>query len=326
MNISDLISKGKDIKDLSDIGEGLVGIIGVAKTVSEVFEGRSLELERDKLLVRIQGLVAVRLEFGTDENIKSQIDEAKGKFIAISQKLTEHAIKAAGLTVPQRAFLLYKPPNALAWIPHILYWLNVLIFPYFVSKQWDENRFDAIPGILFYVGLLLLIRQWGLVERKRHIQGQNPSKWLDWFWHLTAVLYGLIALAFLVRFFGRVRSKETVDALIGGAGFVIMYGCSKTLWEWAELCAPSETPTDSIRRPFLLLLSPAALTIASVLVLAPDARYLTHQWSDNPSSMLFLLVFIALPWHAGLSYVYSKRMPTLPPADTAERGTSVTQA
>src|ERR1700685_2529522 len=133
MNISDLISKGKDIKDLSDIGEGLVGIIGVAKTVSEVFEGRSLELERDKLLVRIQGLVAVRLEFGTDENIKSQIDEAKGKFIAISQKLTEHAIKAAGLTVPQRAFLLYKPPNALAWIPHILYWLNVLIFPYFVS-------------------------------------------------------------------------------------------------------------------------------------------------------------------------------------------------
>lgn len=83
MNISDLVSEAKDIKDLSSIVEGLLGIIGVAKTLSEVFEGRSLELEQDRLLVRIQGLVAVRLEFGNDEDIKPQIDEAKAELAAV---------------------------------------------------------------------------------------------------------------------------------------------------------------------------------------------------------------------------------------------------
>jgi hypothetical protein len=190
LDLGQFISRNKE---LVDVVAGVVTVIAFAYTVAEGLERRSLESKRDKLLIRIQGLIAVRQEVG-DKDIQWQLEVSRAEFARVSARLAKHSQAATELAFFRRVFLLYQPPNRLAWIPHILYWLNIVALGFYIATRWNERDYTTILGLFFYLGILLLVRQWGLSELRRGSPERDSSEWPNRFWSLAEYLYWFMAI------------------------------------------------------------------------------------------------------------------------------------
>jgi hypothetical protein len=322
VDLGQFISK---YKELVDVVAGVVTVIAFACTVAEGLERRTLESKRDKLLVLIKGLVVVRQESHGDENINWQLDDALAEFTKVSARLVEHSKGKAGVGFFRRVFLIYHPPNRLAWIPHILYWLNVSALGVYVATRRNERDSTTVLGFFFYLGVSLLIRQWGLSELVRGSPEGNSSDWPNRFWSLAEYLYWFIVILCLAAAIHGVYSKEIKEAVTMAGVSIIAVGCGFIVDRWADISMYSEPSPASIKRTPVLL-PPAALTVAWVFSMAGDWRSFISDWAHDPSLLLLEVAIIAVPWHAGLSYVYSKPVPTPPLAATAETGSSTVAA
>jgi hypothetical protein len=176
--------------------------VGVVKTAYDILQSRSRASTRDKLLLRIQGLEAARQAMSredaaasqhsvdTAEAVRSQLSEALAQLAKISQGAGEKSVAEGGLRLIQRVFLLYRPATTRAWLPHSICWLLSLLFPFYLlgislsngvngNPSWatlaqNLKNPDTYYGLLFFLGIFLLARSWGVWERNTYQQKQIP--------------------------------------------------------------------------------------------------------------------------------------------------------
>jgi hypothetical protein len=262
-NANDILSKGKELKDIAEVGEGLIGAVGLIKALAEALEGRALEKQSDKLLLRIQALVVVRKELGADEILDSQISHTRAEFGIVLQKLKERKLRTARLRFIRSVFLLYKPPSKPAWIPHVLCWLAALAIPIYVFTSWKGSRVSLIVGATLHLGIVFAMREWGLEELKPSprifpkreplsmFPKRDPLLWLAVLYWLPGLVLSLLSLVAI--FHG--EGWEHLLVLLFG---VSLFGCGRTIINWANSGSPYAT--NPARKPISVLLFPALLT------------------------------------------------------------------
>jgi hypothetical protein len=192
--MSDFTQMLIDHKDVLGISVSAVGVIKTA----HVIRSRSRASNREKLLLRIQGLLAVSHaansglltddERPTDYSdlAKLQLTDALKEFGSTSEKVVKYQALESRLGAPQSAFLLYRPVGVRGWISQILSWLSALLLALTFFGTWLPDDGDgppswaafvhswrdpnAILGLLLPLGLFLLLRQCGLSERKKSLK------------------------------------------------------------------------------------------------------------------------------------------------------------
>jgi hypothetical protein len=222
MDLGQFISKNKDFVDAVGVTITLFGFI---YSVSESLERRSLESKRDKLLIRIQGLLAVRQEVG-ESNVLWQLEASRAEFARVSQRLAKHSQGAARYGFFRQFLLLYRPPNTLAWIPHLLYWLDIIALCFYSATRWHERDSSTVLGLLFYVAIALLVRQWGLSELQRLSEEHNPSGWPNRFWSFAGYFYWFAGFMFLAGVIHAAYSRQIKGAVTLAGVCTIVLGCA----------------------------------------------------------------------------------------------------
>jgi hypothetical protein len=318
----------------------VTGAVGVMKTASDVIRSRSNASIRDKLLLRIQGLVAVRQAMGSQDAserqqftdvgniVNAQISEALSQFSRASQEARGRQLEEGELGLVQRLFLLYKPPTARAWIAQIICWLVALSFPFFVLGTWFPTEGDgdgswavfvqnwSDPDIyftfLFLLGVFLLARSWGVSEQNRYLRKQGPSTLPRTGFRLptlVALFYSLCGVAYLVGAVaigsGDSRAGSRAGIKIGVAGLIIL-ACGPPIYFWGKLYDRKIPLTIKIAA---LLLSPTIL-LALVCVFDIGGIILKEfpfnpigywrSWAQEPAVPILSLSFAALPVYAGI--------------------------
>jgi hypothetical protein len=308
VDINGLISVNQD--RISYAVAFFTGTVSAATKLSEILKRRSLSSKTDMLLTRIQGLVAVQQALGQNRNVKAQLDEALEQFATVSHDSTEQPREATDLGFLQRAFLLYRPPTGLAWIPHTLCWILLPTIPLAISGIWIDNEWDnaATFGVLFFFVLFLLARWWAVSELSRYLKKQGPLAVLPkrlYLSRLASVLYGTLATTYLIG--GIVAAHTDLRAGLKLITFgIIVVGCALTLWLWSTL---RRDRSMAVAKRLLLLLPPLVLTMMSLFDIGGiiekqyrgDFLGYWNSWVTTPAIPLLLIPFVVLPLYAGIS-------------------------
>jgi hypothetical protein len=318
----------------------LIGIVtsaaGVLKTGYDVIQSRSRASTRDKLLIRIQGLVAARQALGderlagtlgtnsTAALLNSELSKAMSALAQATQRVREKQETDGGLGLCQRIFLLYKPVGARAWVASIICWLALLAMPFYVVATWypwDEEGEGSLTtfvqnwknpevylGGLFYLGVFLLARLWGLSERNRRLRnldskgaaggGFAPAVVAAW-------LYWALGLIFIIA-----AVPAGLEDWVRGTWFglfgALTAACGLTLYTWGKLHDPSVSVKPA---KALVQLSPPLLLFFTVIfnihgVVRKDFSHdligYWRNWAREPVIPLFLTPLATLPVYAGL--------------------------
>ena len=303
------------------VGSVITGSVGVAKTLSEVLRGRSRISERDKLLERIQRLLAVQqgmtsvsLDAGL-EAIHSDLASALAEFDTVSQKVRERQ-DFSDLGLFQRAFLLFRPSSVGGWVAHLACWSLELILPLgffgtWLSEDGDEASWTVFVqnwkdpatyiAFSFFIGLFLLARLWAIADRKRSLRkgtARNNATGFPWR-AVFAVVYGIIALTSIVAAVALMGSDAGAGVRFGIFG-INVGACAGILY---PLKTRKSTPGRS--RNWLYLLPPAILVLIVIfdvggIVLkqsANDPLSYWRYWRSEPYLPLFCIPFAALPFY-----------------------------
>jgi len=320
----------------------VTGVAGVCRTAYDVIQSRSRAAKRDKLLLRIQGLSAAEKalasadlgdranDFGlTKESVAAEMLAALAELAAVSRRVEEKQVADGELGLLQRVFLLYKPVGVRAWIAHILCWLSLLGMPFYLIATWfpwegeGEGSFTTFVlnwknpevyfGGLFYLGLFLFARLWGLYERKRTLRkqpGPAPATVAAW-------LYGAMGVGLVVGAVAA-RMEDGTGGLRLGVFGVIVGCCGLTLGACGRL--RDQTFSLTTTKALILLLPPVALALTIVfdiggIVLKDFGHDLLgywRAWGSEPILPLLFLPLAVIPVYAGVRCLQRARRPTEP--------------
>jgi hypothetical protein len=199
--VSDIVQFLLDHKEALGLA---TSVVGVFKTAYDMIQSRSRASARDKLLLRVQGLMAVRQAMNSEgategqqladlpNLVKLQLSEALSGFAKASKEVTEKQVFRGETGLFQRTFLLYKPTGLRVWVPQTLTWLTASCIPFFLLGTSIADEGDGSPswaafvqnwerdpptyfGLLFLLGVFLLVRSWAISERRRYLQKQGTS-------------------------------------------------------------------------------------------------------------------------------------------------------
>jgi hypothetical protein len=319
--------------------------VGVLKTASDMIRSRSRASIRDKLLLRIQGLMAARQAMSSEEaqdnqrfadtrNIVDwQISDALSQFASASQEAKGKQLEEGKLGLIQRILLLYKPPTARAWIPHIFCWLIALSLPLFVLGTWfpAEGEGDGSWAIfvqnwkdpdfyfsfLFLFGLFLLIRSWGVSERNRYLRKNGPSAALGMGFRIqtiVALFYELCGMAFLVTGIVIGPSDARGGIKIGVIGLIII-GSGVPIYVWGKLRDRKMSLTTKkmifLMLPAILLALVCVFDIEGIIVKEFSFNPIGYwrSWIQEPAIPLLVLPFAALPMYGAVRSLIFAREP-----------------
>jgi len=255
--------------------------------------------------------------------VKSQLSEALTQLAGASEEVREKQVVEGRMGLFQRAFLLYKPASARAWVPHIICWLTALLLFLFFLGTWAPNEDGTSPwatfvqnwkdpdtyfSFLFFLGIFLLVRLWGVSERKRYLRNQGsiagPQRSFP-LATLVALLYAVCGVAFLVGAVVLGRDDATVGIKFGVFG-VIVGGCGPTLHVWSNL--GNRTGALGTWKAIFLFLPPVLLAISIIFDIGGivvkefhhDVFGYWRSWIREPIVPLFLIPIAALPVYAGI--------------------------
>ena len=327
-----------DNKEVLGIAMSAVGVI---KTAHDVIRSRSRASNREKLLLRIQGLMAVSQAASSGLLVadqqsteysalaKSQLADALKEFGSTSEKVREYQVLEERLTPLQSAFLLYRPIGIRGWISQVLSWLSALALALMLFGTWLPDDGDgppswtafahswsdpnAIVGSLLPLGLFLLLRQWALSERRKTLRKRlgiarrhHGSSWET----IAAVVYGLCGLASLSGAVVFARSDVVASvkfawfgALIVGAGLALF--CSGRLRTF-KLTLRLKGALGLFAITVILFC--AIVFDAGGIVLKEyrhDVLGYWRKWVEEPWIPMLFLSFAVLPLYAGARCVRS---------------------
>lgn len=148
MPLSEIIESLKAHKEYLGVA---TSAIGIAKTAYDVIQARTRSSTRDRLLKRIQGLVAAQRAFsGLDSggnhelvnigrDIEWQISETLVDLGQASKAVRETRTTDGKLGLLQRVFLLYLPKGVKGWISHVICWLSEAMLCLMFLGTWVSD-------------------------------------------------------------------------------------------------------------------------------------------------------------------------------------------
>ena len=322
MGIPDAFKEYREI--LAFTGSALAGTLGIAKTVSEIL--RSRVSVRDKLLTRIQGLIALRQSITggnppnatVTEAVEYELTDALRAFAETSRDQKERQALRGTLTLFQRTFLWYRPIETKAWAAHLLFWLVAVFLPLAFFGTWfsegsEEPSWEGFvaswkePGtyfsFFFFLGVLLLARLWALSERKKYVTRPSLSAKSHSRFGLrtiAGILYGALGVA-LFLYAGSLLPNDLRGAGKMLAVGVVVAGCGLTLQQWDAVQNPESSMNT---KKAVLLALPAALLAIIVLFdvegivlkdYTGDVLGYWHRFLTEPVIILVIIPLTVLP-------------------------------
>jgi hypothetical protein len=334
--ITELFTHYKDI--LGFAGSTVAGVLGIGKTVSEIIRGRSRASQNEKLLSRIQSLLAVRQAMAAGSlpvgvsiaPIDADLAVTLRDFAQGSAQQKERQELKGDLSLFERVFLLYRPVGVRTWVAQCFFWLLCIFLPLAFMGTWfsEDSEEPALaafkanwkdPGIiftfLFFFGLLLLSRSWAVSERRKYLEahGSLPGRMGGFgFGTLAAILYGALGIAAVVGGIFMIREDLHGGLKICILGLVVA-GCGLTLRAWDSLSRRSGRRTMA---KAMLLASPAFLLMVAFIfnidgivlkTYAHDLLGYWHQFASEPIIPFVILPAAALPLYAAFRCVRAAR-------------------